>query len=209
MVSEGKDRARPRATASTISLKKKRRDRRLAFEDSRGKTDCRRVASGTHHALVIARLPIGIGHPRAHAGLVYVRERRPRLGRGRVPVSLERERVPRGGSRAVPLPGNHARPRVGTRKTNACESTTRASRARAGSRGRACVSDRALFRRFSRTSRSCLSCSRVVGALSAELTPTPPPPSRRLVPNRAFLRIELSMPRAFHSLEIARNPLRQ
>ena len=29
-----------------------------------------------------------------------------RLGRARVPVSLERERVPHGGSRAVPLPGN-------------------------------------------------------------------------------------------------------
>ena len=118
----------------------------VGAKKTRGKTDCRRVASGTHHALVIARLPIDIGHPCAHAGLVYVRKRL-EMGSARVPVSSSAN-----ASRTA-VPGrfrgrNHARPRVGTRKTNACESTTRASRARAGSRGRACVSDRALLRRF-------------------------------------------------------------
>ena len=84
---------------------------RVTARDRVEKTDCRRVASGTHHALVIARLPIGIGHPRAHAGLVYVRER---LEAGPRPIS----RLPRARTRpARRFPGGSA---AGKSRAPAC-----------------------------------------------------------------------------------------
>ena len=93
-----------------VDGRKRRRERRRE-EDSRGKTDCRRVASGTHHALVIARLPIGIGHPCAHAGLVYVRKR---LEAGPRPSS----RLPRARTRpARRFPGGSA---AGKARAPAC-----------------------------------------------------------------------------------------
>ena len=93
-----------------VDGRKRRRERRRE-EDSRGKTDCRRVASGTHHALVIARLPIGIGHPCAHAGLVYVRKR---LEAGPRPSS----RLPRARTRpARRFPGGSA---AGKSRAPAC-----------------------------------------------------------------------------------------
>ena len=141
----GKDRASTAAADRRADGRKRRRERRR--EEDRGKTDCRRVAAGTHHALVVARLPIGIGHPCAHAGLVYVRKR---LEAGQRPSS----RLPRARTRpARRFPGGSApeagtRVRVGTRKTNAGDRRRRGRRARARGRGRACVSDRALLRRF-------------------------------------------------------------
>jgi hypothetical protein len=127
-------------SASVVKLK------RVFFFFARGKTtraeeetDCHRVASGTHHALVIARLPRGIGHPRARAGLVYVRER---LEAGpRASSRLPRARTrPARRSRAVPQPpGNHALARVGTRKTNARNRRrARSRRARRAADERAC-----------------------------------------------------------------------
>mmetsp|Transcript_14249 Transcript_14249/g.61018 ORF Transcript_14249/g.61018 Transcript_14249/m.61018 type:complete len:372 (+) Transcript_14249:2152-3267(+) len=113
-----------------------------AFERRRGRRRdalARALLLLRGHALVIARLPRGIGHPRARAGLVYVRER---LEAGpRASSRLPRARTrPARRSRAVPQPpGNHALARVGTRKTNARNRRrARSRRARRAADERAC-----------------------------------------------------------------------
>ena len=114
-----------------------------------------RVASGTHHALVGARLPRDIGHPRTRAGLVYVRERLeagPRAS-SRLPRARTRpaRRFP-GGSAT----GKQARPRVGTRETNACNRRrARSTRARRAAEARACQTVRSTGASVAHHVRAC------------------------------------------------------